>query len=94
MPAAWKANQSPVAPDPVCTSSTIMSAPWRRGEFAHAGQISRVRLDHAGLALDRFQGQRLPRRAERGLQSVEVVIRDVSHARQQRLEGFPVRGSR
>ena len=42
-PACWKANQVPVRPMPVCTSSRTSSAPCVGGELAGQPQVGRVR---------------------------------------------------
>ena len=90
IPAAWWANQAPVRPMPVCTSSSTSSAPRAAVISRAAAQVALGRHDHAGLAEDRLEHDRRGVGVDGGVQRGDVAVGHVRHPGRQRLERRPL----
>ena len=90
IPADWWANQAPVRPIPVCTSSITSSAPRAAVISPRGAQVALGRHDHAGLAEDRLEDDRGRVGVDRGVQRGGVAVGHVRHPWRQRLERRPL----
>ena len=86
----WWANQRPVRPMPVWTSSSQSSAPCSVGDPAGGGEVAVGRDDDAGLALDRLEHDGGGLVGDGGRESGGVAVRDEGDVAGQRLERLAV----